>query len=103
MKINRVILFIIVIGLSLGGHSFVGVSPVAAESKKHEKAPAHKKEEKSGGHKQPEKKTEENLEITKANMRRNNTDYLANEAALEAAEAANAAADEVLAESYEEY
>lgn len=52
---------------------------------------------------QIEKNQVQNLETTKANMRRNNTDYLANEAALEAAEAANAAADEVLAESYEEY
>lgn len=52
---------------------------------------------------QIEKNQVQNLETTKANMRRNNTDYLVNEAALEAAEAANAAADEVLAESYEEY
>ena len=52
---------------------------------------------------QIEKNQVQNLETTKANMRRNNTDYLANEAALEAAEAANAAADEELAESYEEY
>ena len=52
---------------------------------------------------QIEKNQVQNLEITKANMRRNNTNYLENEAAVEAAEAANAAADAMLAESYEEY